>query len=179
MVNMKSSHVWQVVERWLEGVPFPPNQSKIAEHVGVSRSAVSDWKSGKTRPAPEHLRALGQMMAPQLGPEVHVMLSMALLEDLGYGVDTSVNGVLKVILGETAAANFGTSHEPESIRDAVEHMLSLVDERRRGDQRRGGDGDADTAGGPAPMKQQDDYDLAADDGDGLTIEEEQGHDEHP
>lgn len=97
MANMNSSHVWQIVEDWLEVVPFPPSQSKIAEHLGVSRSAVSDWKSGKTRPSPANLRALAQMMQPQMGPGVKQRLSMALLADMGYDpVDETTTGASSI-----------------------------------------------------------------------------------
>ncbi|WP_370291528.1 helix-turn-helix domain-containing protein [Nocardioides sp.] len=151
---MKSSRVWQIVEQWLDVVPFPPNQSKIAEHIGVTRSAVSDWKSGKTRPAPEHLRALGQMMAPQLGPDVHVRLSVALLEDMGYPVDLGVKGVLKVVLDDTAKAAFSTEGvEPEHFQEGVEILLQHWGETGPR-KHQGGDGhdhDDERRPGAAPM----------------------------
>lgn len=91
------SAVWRVVEDWLQLVPFPPSQSRIAERVGVSRSAVSDWKSGKTRPSPEHLEALAEMMEPQLGRDVGTRLAAALLRDMGYKVDKRVGDNLFVV----------------------------------------------------------------------------------
>lgn len=78
------SEVWRVVQAWLDTQRFPPNQSKIAEHLGVQRSAVSDWKSGKTRPTPEHVRAMARMMESGLGPDVHDLLVRAIIRDMGY-----------------------------------------------------------------------------------------------
>lgn len=84
---MAHTQLWRVVERWRNLQRFPPNQSKLAEALGVQRSAVSDWKSGKTKPTPEHLRSLAALMEPSLGPDTHDMLVVALMQDLGYDID--------------------------------------------------------------------------------------------
>lgn len=78
------SHVWRVIDDWLSQVQFRPSQSRLAELVGVARSAVSDWKSGKSRPTPEHLLALAQLMEPTVGPGAHDELVMAVVADMGY-----------------------------------------------------------------------------------------------
>lgn len=79
------SHLWRYVQAWLDELTFPPTQSKLGERIGVSRAAVSDWKSGKTRPTPDHLRKLAELMEPQRGPGVYGALLAALTEDMGYG----------------------------------------------------------------------------------------------
>lgn len=80
----KEAPVWRIIQQWLDLQRFPPSQSKLGEAVGVSRSAVSDWKSGKTRPAPDTLKRLAALMAPTLGKDVYLELVMAVVEDMGY-----------------------------------------------------------------------------------------------
>lgn len=84
------SHLWRVVQEWLDQVQFPPSQSKLAQAIGVERSAVSDWKYGKSRPTPEHLDGLVKLLEPTLGPPVRLRLVLALMHDLGYVVDEQV-----------------------------------------------------------------------------------------
>ena len=78
------SHLWAVVQAWLELLPYPPNQSKLAQRLGVSRSAVSDWKKGVSSPGAQHLRALAIEMQSVLGPDVYARLLEAVNQDQGY-----------------------------------------------------------------------------------------------
>lgn len=79
------TNLWKVIQHWKDQQQFPPNQSAIAKVVGVQRSAVSDWKTGKARPNPEHMRALADLMEPTLGPMTYTMLVMAMTADMGFG----------------------------------------------------------------------------------------------
>jgi len=78
------SHLWAVIQAWLELLPYPPNQSKLAQRLGVSRSAVSDWKKGVSSPGAQHLRALAIEMQSVLGPDVYARLLEAVNQDQGY-----------------------------------------------------------------------------------------------
>ena len=78
------THLWRVIQEWLDGQRFPPSQSRLGESVGVARSAVSDWKLGKARPTPDHLRRLADLMEPGLGPKTYDRLLRAMLADMGY-----------------------------------------------------------------------------------------------
>jgi transcriptional regulator with XRE-family HTH domain len=81
------TNLWRVVQAWMSQQVFPPNQSALAKSIGVERSAVSDWKTGKTKPNPTHLRDLARLMSPTLGPHTHDILLVALMLDMGYDVD--------------------------------------------------------------------------------------------
>ena len=52
------THLWVLVQDWLDGQRFAPTQSKLAKEIGVSRTALSDWKYGKSKPTPDHLAKL-------------------------------------------------------------------------------------------------------------------------
>ena len=78
------SHLWGVVGEWLGLLPYPPNQSKLAQRLGVSRSAVSDWKKGVSSPSAQHLRALATEMQDVFGPDVYARLLEAVNQDQGY-----------------------------------------------------------------------------------------------
>src|SRR4249919_2954094 len=78
------SHLWAVVQEWLELLPYPPNQSKLAQRLGVSRSAVSEWKKGGSSPGATHLRALAKEMQTVFGPDAYPRLLEAVNQDQGY-----------------------------------------------------------------------------------------------
>lgn len=78
------THLWRVIQEWLDAQRFPPSQSRLGESMGVTRSTISDWKLGNAKPTPEHLHRLADLLAPTLGPMVYNRLLEALLTDMGY-----------------------------------------------------------------------------------------------
>lgn len=75
----ETTHVWAVIQQWMDDQPFPPKPAQLAAKLKLSRSAVSQWKHGQSRPKPEHLRELARVM--------HVpyeRLLTALMVDMGY-----------------------------------------------------------------------------------------------
>jgi transcriptional regulator with XRE-family HTH domain len=79
-----NTHLWEVIQAWLDVLPYPPSQARLGKRLGLSRSAVSDWKQGKSRPTPEHLRRLAVEMEPVAGPDIYQRLVDAVVRDLGY-----------------------------------------------------------------------------------------------
>lgn len=79
-----NTHLWDEIQAWLDVLPYPPSQARLAKRLGLSRSAVSDWKQGKSRPTPEHLRRLAHEMEPVSGPDIYDRLVLAVTRDLGY-----------------------------------------------------------------------------------------------
>ena len=152
------SRVWRIIEEWRDLVPFAPSQSRIAERVGVSRSAVSDWKSGKTRPTPENLTALAEMMEPQLGPDVHIRLTVAVMRDMGYFVSKRDED--------------GVSFSPGV--NVIEDILRRV-EARGGDVRAVS---AEEVAAALAQRSRAQFELIAHEEE-HSIESEQGHDETP
>lgn len=80
----QTTQVWAVVQAWLDVLPYPPSQNKLAKRLGVQGTAISQWKWGQSRPTPEHLRALADEMEPVAGGDVYQRLLAALNRDLGY-----------------------------------------------------------------------------------------------
>lgn len=78
------THLWLVVEEWLGKLDFPPTQSRLAERLGLARNAVSEWKLGRSTPTPENMRALAELMEPQMGPQIYIRLVEAMNQDAGY-----------------------------------------------------------------------------------------------
>jgi transcriptional regulator with XRE-family HTH domain len=108
------SHVWRIVQEWRDLQRFPPSQSRLAAAVGVSRSAVSDWKSGKTRPTPDNIDRLAQLMEPTLGKDVQLRLAVAVICDMGYIVDTQYEdglSFLRANLSESERADVQRARE--------------------------------------------------------------------
>lgn len=72
-------HLWRVIQSWLDVVSFPPSQNKLAERLGVSGSALGDYKYGRHMPSPEFLEALAQVIAVP-----YETVLDAALRDAGY-----------------------------------------------------------------------------------------------
>src|SRR5690606_17332204 len=87
---------------------FAPSQARLAEKVGVARSAISSWKYGKAYPTPSHLAALARVMNNAHAEAVYERLLDATLRDQGYVPMPEEGG------GEHAEHSSAATTEPES-----------------------------------------------------------------
>lgn len=71
--------LWALIQEWMDSIPYPPSQRKLAARIGVSASAVSDWKYRRGFPEPAALRRL----AAEIGVPYERVLD-AVLRDRGY-----------------------------------------------------------------------------------------------
>lgn len=78
--------LWELIQSWMDSMPYPPSQRKLAGRVGISASAMSDWKYGRGLPDPEDLRRL----AAEIGTPYERVLD-AVLIDRGYREPHSEN----------------------------------------------------------------------------------------
>lgn len=76
---MSTTHLWALIQEWLDAQFFRVTQAQLAEKLGVRRSALSQWKLGKARPTPEHLRELHRVTRID-----YDRLLEALVRDMGY-----------------------------------------------------------------------------------------------
>lgn len=79
---MSAPHVWQLIQRWMDGQVIRVNQSQLASAIGVGRQTITQWKRGETRPSPDNLRRLSEVTRIPYSD-----LTDALLRDLGYVID--------------------------------------------------------------------------------------------
>lgn len=79
-----TTHLWAVIQEWLDQLPYPPSQRRIAARLEVSPNAVSEWKWGQSRPTPENLQRLADEMEAVAGRDVYARLLDALNKDRGY-----------------------------------------------------------------------------------------------
>lgn len=107
-----NTELWNLVEAWQARQRFGVTQSALAREVGVSRSALSQWKSGKARPTPEKLRSLSSVT----GVSYRVLLD-ALLMDMGYlekeNADASQERQTQAPPMNQAAGSAATHHDVE------------------------------------------------------------------
>lgn len=82
----QTTHLWAVIQEWLDHLPYPPSQNRLAERIGVEGTAVSQWKWGQSRPTPKNLRALADEMQAVAGVDVYDRLLAAVNLDMGYDV---------------------------------------------------------------------------------------------
>lgn len=78
------SNLWQEVQEWIDKLPYPPSQAKLARRLGVGNSTVHDWKYGVSSPGPEALRKLADEMIPVEGRDIAARLLEAVNKDQGY-----------------------------------------------------------------------------------------------
>jgi len=75
----RPGHLWAIVQEWMDSIPYPPSQRKLATRLEVSPSALTDWKYGDGFPDPDALRRL----AAEIGVPYERVLD-AVLRDRGY-----------------------------------------------------------------------------------------------
>lgn len=78
----RPGYLWAIVQEWMDSIPYPPSQRKLANRLGVSPSAVTDWKYGDGFPEPAALKRL----ATEIGVPYERVLD-AVLRDRGYRED--------------------------------------------------------------------------------------------
>ena len=78
-MNETPGHLWTLVEAWLDTLDWPPSQRRIADHMGFSSSALTDWKYGRAVPDPDRLYRLAVLIHT---PYRYVL--DAVLKDQGY-----------------------------------------------------------------------------------------------
>ena len=76
--------LWALVQEWMDSIPYPPSQRKLAARIRVSASAVSDWKYGSGFPEPAALKRL----AAEIQVPYERVLD-AVLKDRGYRTSPS------------------------------------------------------------------------------------------
>lgn len=79
-----TTHLWGVIQAWLDELPYPPRQALLAKRLGVVRQTITDWKYGDAIPTWEHLEVLADEMSPVAGPDIHERLWAAVNRDRGY-----------------------------------------------------------------------------------------------
>lgn len=87
MGTKQTSHLWAEIQAWIDVLPYPPTQTRLAARLGVTKNAVSEWKYGISRPTPENLEALADEMSAVAGPDIYPRLLTAVARDLGYDPD--------------------------------------------------------------------------------------------
>ncbi len=90
MTTEQTGQLWRLIQEWMDSIPYPPSQSKLAGRVNVSRSTMSDWKYCRGFPSPDRLKAL----AAEIGVPYERVLDAA-LRDRGYREDLSNRGEVK------------------------------------------------------------------------------------
>lgn len=75
----ETGEVWALIQQWMDAIPYPPSQARLAGRIGVGKTTLSDWKYRESWPTPEHMEAL----AAELGVPYERVLH-AFLVDHGY-----------------------------------------------------------------------------------------------
>lgn len=76
---MSTTHLWALIQEWLDAQFFRVSQAQLADKLGVRRSALSQWKLGQARPTPANLRQIHQVTRID-----YDRLLDALVRDMGY-----------------------------------------------------------------------------------------------
>jgi hypothetical protein len=74
-----TGEVWRLVQQWMDAIPYPPSQRRLAGRIGVSPSKLSDWKYCTSWPSADDMHRL----ASEIGVPYETVLH-AFLVDHGY-----------------------------------------------------------------------------------------------
>lgn len=80
--------LWRLIQSWMDAIPYPPSQRRLADRLDVSPTTITDWKYGRGWPAPDLLRKL----AAEIGVPYERVLD-AVLRDRGYREDPDLSPV--------------------------------------------------------------------------------------
>ena len=72
-------HLWAVIQKWMDAMPYPPSQRQLAKAIGVSHGLITEWKYARAFAGPEALERL----AKEMRVPYEVVLDAA-LRDAGY-----------------------------------------------------------------------------------------------
>lgn len=75
----RPGHLWAIVQEWMDSMPYPPSQRRLAYRLDVSPTTVTGWKYGESFPSVANLKAL----AAEIGVPYERLLD-AVLIDQGY-----------------------------------------------------------------------------------------------
>lgn len=135
---MSAPHVWQLVQRWMDGQVIRVNQSQLADALGVGRQTITQWKRGETRPSPVNLRRLHEVTRIPYSD-----LTAALLRDMGYTDEGEDVGNDERSASKTQAPGSGapSKDELEELRRRqeeadsapVEHVTKQAADKREGE----------------------------------------------
>ncbi|GAA1992547.1 hypothetical protein GCM10009718_32810 [Isoptericola halotolerans] len=123
---MTTSKLWALIEEWRDAQLFPVSQAALASKIGVSRSAMSQWKAGQAKPSPEKLRQIASVTRIP-----YERLLEAVVHDMGYLGNEEVVGN-----AEHPAPIKTAGHEPAHDRytldgeriDPDDHVLAARDD---------------------------------------------------
>lgn len=99
--------LWEIVQQHIDAQPYGASQRSVAAKLGVSPTALGNWRDPKALPAPANLHALANLTGT---PYLRVL--DAALEDAGYIPRAGEHG------GNTAATNPAGGSPATDIREA-------------------------------------------------------------
>lgn len=86
-MSAQTGHLWAVIQEWMDAMPYPPSQGRLADRLGISRSSMTDYKFARSMPSPDFLHAL----AAEIGAPYERVLDAA-LKDAGYRAEEPPSG---------------------------------------------------------------------------------------
>lgn len=130
--------LWEIVREHIDGSPYPPSERQVAKRLGISPTALANWRSPRSLPGAENLRSLARLTGV---PYAQVL--RAALEDAGY-----LEPAQHV---ELLASPVASVSKPEDF-DLAAHAAPVGGtDLERWDRQHGGDGEEDQdAGGIEP-----------------------------
>lgn len=72
-------NLWEIVRGHIDSSMYPPSERQVAKRLGISPTALANWRNPKSLPGAENLRSLARIAGV---PYVQVL--QAALEDAGY-----------------------------------------------------------------------------------------------
>lgn len=114
--------LWEIVREHVDSSMYPPSERQVAKRLGISPTALANWRHPKSLPAAENLRSLARLTG-----QPYSRVLDAALEDAGYlAADVPTEAAVPAVgqedldLAAYVAPREGTELERWDARHAVD-----------------------------------------------------------
>lgn len=106
--SARTSHLWLLIQEWMNAQFIRVNQAQLADAIGVTRQTVSQWKHRQVIPTPDNLQRISEVTRIPMAE-----LLIAVLADMGY--------LSAEDLADTGRRRERLSRLVDSLDEAVDH----------------------------------------------------------
>jgi transcriptional regulator with XRE-family HTH domain len=83
--------LWDIVQAHIDSSPYRPSERRVAARIGISPTALSNWRSPKRLPDVENLRALARLTGVPYSEVLEAALTDTGYKEVGHRGDAAPN----------------------------------------------------------------------------------------
>lgn len=110
--------LWKIVQAHIDASPYPPSERQVAMKLGISPTALSNWRAPKRLPDVENLRALARLTGVPYSEVLEAALTDTGYKEVGHRGDAAPNTQAG---GRFAGLDPASTFTPDEAAEGVEH----------------------------------------------------------